>query len=127
LGGSGAESTDGLSVTSTGEVLFSGETNSDDLPLSSNAFQAMRGGDWDGFAIRLSPDLDVLRYGSYFGGPAHDNGRGALLTEDCTMILVGASAGQGFPTQDAWQPDFAGGVDQWGNGDAYIVALSPGG
>ena len=127
LGGSGAESTDGLSVTSTGEVLFSGETNSDDLPLSSNAFQAMRGGDWDGFAIRLSPDLDGLRYGSYFGGPAHDNGRGALLTEDCTMILVGASAGQGFPTQDAWQPDFAGGVDQWGNGDAYIVALSPGG
>ncbi|MFV8752803.1 S-layer protein [Nannocystaceae bacterium ST9] len=127
VGGTGVEATDGLSVTSTGEVLFSGETNSDDLPVSATAFQAMRGGDWDGFAIRLSPDLDILRYGSYFGGPAHDNGRGALLTEDCAMILVGASAGPGFPTQDAWQPDFAGGVDQWGNGDAYVVALSPGG
>lgn len=125
VGGSTVESTDGLSVSSTGEVLFSGETNSDDLPLTATAFQATRGGDWDGFAIRLSPDLDLLRYGSYFGGPAHDNGRGAFLTEECGMILVGASAGSGFPTLNAWQDDFAGGVDQWGNGDAYILSMSP--
>ena len=80
----------------------------------------------DAFAIRLGPDLDGLRYGSYFGGPAHDNGRGALLAEDCSMFLVGASAGAGFPTSNAWQPDFAGGGEQWGNGDAFVVALSPG-
>ncbi|MBC8070334.1 MAG: S-layer protein [Deltaproteobacteria bacterium] len=127
VGGGGVESTDGLTVTLAGEVLFSGETNSDDLPTSTTAFQPARGGDWDAFAIRLGPDLDVLRYGSYFGGPAHDNGRGAVLGEDCAMFLVGASAGAGFPTSNAWQPGFAGGGEQWGNGDAFVVALSPGG
>jgi hypothetical protein len=127
VGGGGVESTDGLSVTAQGEVLFSGETNSDDLPVSATAFQAQRGGDWDAFAIRLGPDLDTLRYGSYFGGPAHDNGRGALLGDDCSMFLVGASAGAGFPTSNAWQPGFAGGGEQWGNGDAFVVTLAPAG
>jgi hypothetical protein len=103
--------------------LFVGETNSDDLPTSSNAFQAARGGDWDAFAIRLGPDLDTLRYGTYLGGGAHDNGRGATLTDACEVIVTGASAGAGFPTVNAWQANFAGGAGNFGNGDVIVTKL----
>lgn len=124
VGGSGNDSVDGFVVAANGEVLFVGETNSDDLPTSSNAFQSNRGGDWDAFAIRLGPDLHTLRYGTYVGGGAHDNGRGATLTESCEIILTGASAGAGFPTVAAWQPNFAGGAGMYGNSDVVVVKLA---
>lgn len=124
VGGGGGDSVDGFVVAANGEVLFVGETNSDDLPTSSNAFQSARAGDWDAFAIRLGPELDALRYGTYLGGGAHDNGRGATLTDSCEIIVTGASAGPGFPTVAAWQPDFAGGAGMYGNGDVIVAKLA---
>lgn len=124
VGGSAGEGVDGLAVTSSGEVSFVGETNSDDLPVTPGAFQDTRAGDFDAFVIRLAPDLDVLRYGTYIGGPAHDNGRGAFVGENCEVVMAGASAGAGFPTVNAWQPSFAGGSGQYGNGDNILTKFT---
>lgn len=122
-GGSGNEGPDGISVTAAGELLFTGETTSTDLPSTAGAHQPNLGGGHDAYAIRFGADLDAARYASYFGGGAYDNGRGATLADDCTAVIVGAADGAGFPTTNAWQPSFAGGPDQWGNGDAFVVVL----
>jgi hypothetical protein len=125
VGGSGGEGPDGLSVSADGEVLFVGETNSTDFPVTPDAFQSKHGGDFDIYAARLSGDLSSMVYGSYFGGSGHDNGRGALFGDDCALYLVGASDG-GFPVKNAWQPVYGGGVDMWGNGDNVVIKLVPG-
>ena len=31
----------------------------------------------------------------------------------------------GFPVVNAWQPDYGGGVDQWGNGDNIVAKFTP--
>jgi hypothetical protein len=85
VGGSGGEGPDGLSVSADGEVLFVGETNSTDFPVTPDAFQSKHGGDFDIYAARLSGDLSSMVYGSYFGGSGHDNGRGALFGDDCAL------------------------------------------
>jgi hypothetical protein len=123
VGGSGNDGADGVTVASNGEVLFTGETTSSDFPTTANAFQDQFGGNHDAFAVRFGADLSVLRYASYFGGPAYENGRGAVLADDCTAVIVGAVDGGGFPTVSPWQADFAGGPDQWGNGDAFAIVL----
>lgn len=123
VGGSGFEGTDGLSVSPAGEILFVGETDSTDFPTTPGAIQGASGGDVDVFVVRLGPDFSALRMSTYLGGAAHDNGRAAFLADDCTLLVAGASAGPGWPTLDAYQPQFAGGGQNWGNGDNILAKL----
>jgi hypothetical protein len=123
VGGSGFEATDGLSVSATGEIAFVGETDSTDFPTTAGAIQGASGGDVDVFVVRLGPDFSALRFASYLGGGAHDNGRAAFMADDCMLLVAGASAGPGWPTLDAYQPQFAGGGQNWGNGDNILAKL----
>jgi hypothetical protein len=125
VGGSKGEGPDGLSVSADGEVLFVGETNSTDFPVTPGALQPTNGGGFDFYVARLSSDLASMVYGTYIGGGGHDNARGALFGDDCALYIVGASDG-GFPVQNAWQPSYGGGVDNWGNGDNVVLKLVPG-
>lgn len=123
VGGSGFEGADGLSVSASGEIVFAGETDSTDFPVTPGAIQAASGGDVDAFVVRLGPDFSALRFASYLGGGAHDNGRAAFMADDCVVLVAGASAGPGWPTLDAYQPQFGGGGQNWGNGDNVLAKL----
>jgi hypothetical protein len=123
VGGSGFEGADGLSVSASGEIVFAGETDSTDFPVTPGAIQAASGGDVDAFVVRLGSDFSALRFASYLGGGAHDNGRAAFMADDCVVLVAGASAGPGWPTLDAYQPQFAGGGQNWGNGDNVLAKL----
>ncbi len=126
VGGSLGDAPDGLSVSADGEVLYVGETLSTDFPVSANAHQSAHGGGGhDFFVVRLSSDLTKLVYATYLGGSAHDNARGSLFGDDCALYVVGATGGPGFPVVNAWQPDYGGGVDQWGNGDNIVAKFTP--
>lgn len=129
FGGSGADRADGLSVAPDGEVLFVGDTPSDDLPVTANAQQPKSDAGFDAYVVRLSADLTTARYVTYVGGPAtRDTGHGAVIGEDCSVVLVGASNGPGFPVVDAWQADFAGAgaKAQFDDGDSTLAKLGVG-
>ncbi len=54
IGGSGLETLRGVEVGPDGSVYLVGGTQSSNFPVTSGAFQTTRGGDQDGYAIRLS-------------------------------------------------------------------------
>lgn len=124
VGGDGADVSDGFDVTPSGEVVLVGESSSTNFPTTPDAFQTVHAGELDGTVVRLSADLSTLTYGSFFGGPGRDNLRTSAIDGDCTVIIAGASDGPGFPTQNAMQPNFAGGSSDFGNGDNVLVRLT---
>jgi hypothetical protein len=124
FGGSAGEGADGFSVAPDGEVLFVGETTSTDLPVTPDAHQPALATGPDAYVARLSADLTTARYVTYLGGAPHDTGRGAVIGDDCTVVMVGAASGPGFPVVDPWQADFAGGGAEFGNGDNIMAKLT---
>ena len=55
LGGSGEEIIRGIAIGSGGELYLVGYTTSDNLPITQGALQSRRGGEEDGFIIKLIP------------------------------------------------------------------------
>lgn len=55
LGGNGDDLIRGVAIGSGGELYLVGRTDSSDFPVTSGAFQESRGGDADGFVIKLVP------------------------------------------------------------------------
>ncbi len=123
IGGSGFEGPDGLNINAAGEVAFAGETDSVDFPVTASAHQPALGGDVDAFVVVLDSDFSSPRYASFLGGGSHENGRAAFITDDCEVFVAGASNGPGWPTTNAYQVDFAGGGQNWGNGDNILAKL----
>ncbi len=70
-----------------------------------NAFQPVFGGIADAFVTKIGP-IGELIYSSYLGGI--DDDRGNTIAVD---PFGNASTRGDFPTENAFQPDFGGGID----------------
>jgi Beta-propeller repeat. len=55
LGGSGDELIRGIALGPAGEIYLVGGTTSDNFPVTQGALQTRRGGDDDGFIVKLVP------------------------------------------------------------------------
>lgn len=92
--GSGKESCRAISVDSAFNVYVTGETQSPDLPVTTNqAYQ----GDWDAFIFKLNP-LGKLVYASYIGGSLTDYGHGLSLRGIDDVFITGETWSNDFPT-----------------------------
>ncbi len=125
LGGRGTENADGVYVDSEGNVFVTGDTQSTDFPVTTNAFQAQNRGGGEAFVVLLSADFSQLLYSTYLGGPANDNGRSGFLGRDGSLYVTGSSDGGGWPLKNAYQSTFAGGPGDYGAGDAVLAKLAP--
>ncbi|WP_309400311.1 SBBP repeat-containing protein [Cerasicoccus maritimus] len=110
LGGSGDEEYDGIYADSRGYVYISGSSDSTDYPVSADALQASLAGSYDVVFSILSPDFSELLYSTYFGGAKFDYGRGSFLAANGDYYFAGSCNGDGWPTLNAYQDYFAGGV-----------------
>lgn len=122
LGGSGEDMGWGLAVGGDRNAYLIGYTASANLPITPDAFDAtFRGGTYDGFIARLSPDGTRLNYATYVGSSGWDVMRMAVVAADGTAWVVGWSHSSTFPTT-------AGAYDTGFNGDvdAVIVRLAMG-
>ncbi|GIV26077.1 MAG: hypothetical protein KatS3mg026_1769 [Bacteroidia bacterium] len=73
LGGSGADAGYALRIGFGGVVYAAGGTTSSDFPTTPRAYQtSYQGGRADGWLAILSPNLDQLLIGTYWGTPAYD-------------------------------------------------------
>lgn len=126
IGGSRADSADGIAVDSMGNVFFTGGTNSPDFPVTVGALQQTFAGKRDALAVVLSADFRTLRYATFLGTASDDRGRSACLGPDGRLCLVGATTGSDWPVKRPFQAKFAGTSDpRWANGDCVIVCLRP--
>lgn len=124
-GGTSEDRLRAVQVGPTGAVYLMGVTQSTDLPVV-NAFQPFHaGGEWEGFAAKLTGDGTTLNYATYLGGALRDLPVDAVVDGDGALYIVGATTSPDFPTKNAYDPTAADNViDRW---DAFATKLSPDG
>jgi hypothetical protein len=122
LGGTGPDSTDGVDLTSAGDVLVVGRTSSVDFPTTPGVFdQSFSGGD-EGFVTRLSPGLSSTAYSTMIGRAGDDRVMGVAVDFADRATITGTTNSTDFPTTPgAPQVVFGGGS----GGDGFVARISP--
>lgn len=123
LGGEGYEQVKDLVVDASGDVVCVGRIGGDlaTFPVTNGAFQTDPGGEYDGFVARISADARTLRAASLLGGAGDDDALGVTILQGGGVVVVGSTAGAGFPVGgNAAQPIFGGGVS-----DGFVAQLDP--
>ncbi len=119
LGGSGFDQGKGITADSDGSAYLTGSTASSDFPIL-HPYQSTRAGGSDAFVSRLSTSGSALRYSTYLGGTATDEGTAVALDTAGDIYVTGQTASTtGFPVLHAYQSSLAGGSD------AFVTKLSP--
>ena len=122
IGGSGQECENACDITvdSYGASYLVGSTTSDDFPTSPGAWDEDFNGDWDGFAVKLSPDGSRLLYGTYLGGAGADIIWTGAATRAGELFISGNTSSGDFPTTPAGAQSCASCPD---NPDGFLALL----
>jgi hypothetical protein len=89
IGGLGSESVEHISIDSNGNLLLTGVTTSQDFPITEKAVQKKLNVDGkDGFIARISMDLGILEYSSYFGGHYDDQPVGTISIDGNSLLML---------------------------------------
>jgi len=128
LGGSGTEGEvlegGAIALDANGRAVVTGTTRSNDFPVTKGAFQRLAGGgEYDGFVAAFNGSGGALRYSTYLGGSAEDEGLDVAVDDTGRAYALGYTASSAdFPTVNALQPTYGGGPY-----DAYLTVLAPDG
>ncbi len=107
LGGSDSEQVLAVAVDDAGSAYVTGNTGSATFPVV-NALSDRKDGDFDAFVAKLAPGGQSLEFSTFLGGSGADNGDGLALGPS-TVVVVGSTASDDFPTRDAFQGSKGGG------------------
>jgi hypothetical protein len=129
LGGSGSEDIGiGVAVDATGTAYVTGATASVDFPIVNALQPTVRA--LDVFVAKFTPD-GMLMYSTFLGGSVDDEGIDITLDEDGAAYITGNTNSFDFPTINAVQPTFGGGISPGPSGgpasDAFVAKLMPDG
>lgn len=119
----------GLEVASDGDYIMAFSSNNENVPITENAFDSENTADnpdnaIDAVILRISPDLEELRWCTFYGGIHRDFGLDLVLDDNDRPIVVGTSFGNsGVTTPGAWFTDLS--IAYSYNG--FIAILSPDG
>lgn len=97
LGGFALDSVNAIAVDSTGAVYATGETRSDNFPVTEGAYQKERRGSSDAFAAKLAADGKALVYSTYFGGDGQETGRGIGIDQTGAAYIAGVTGSVNMP------------------------------
>lgn len=87
-----------MGLTKNGDVIFTGQTNAGDLPVTTGCVQSTYGGGAnDAFLSRLSADGSKLIYSTYFGGTGDDKATDLSINASEDVYIVGSTANSNFP------------------------------
>src|SRR5579863_9779824 len=121
LGGSQADTGQGIAVDAAGNAYVAGYTFSADFP-TKNALQGSSAGDADAFVTELNPAGSTLVFSTYLGGSGRDRAFGLALDSSANIYVVGDTQSSNFPTTPSvFQTSYGG------NGDAFVSKLAAGG
>ncbi|GAA0341645.1 SBBP repeat-containing protein [Actinoallomurus spadix] len=117
LGGSGEDLGIGIALDSAGAAYVTGETDSDDFPVTSGAFQTGYHGNGDAFVTKLDPSGGALAYSTYLGGGENDQADGIGVDASGDAYVAGYTYSGDFPRTTG--PSMSGGTD------AFAARLGP--
>ena len=116
LGGSAADSGNGIAVDTAGNAYVVGDTTSLNFPAGGR--QRANGGGQDAFVAKLSADGSRLTYSTYLGGSNTDHGAAIAVDTTGAAWVAGATWSVDFPVANAFQSASGGGQD------AFVARLS---
>ena len=119
LGGNAFEQGFGIALDSQGNAYVSGFTCSTDFPTTAGAFDTSLNGNCDPFVTKLNPAGSNLRYSTFLGGNAFDEGGRIAVDSQGNAYVSGFTCSTDFPTT-------AGAFDTSFNGicDAFVTKLN---
>ncbi|MCX8161207.1 MAG: SBBP repeat-containing protein, partial [Candidatus Saccharicenans sp.] len=121
LGGQGADYVNGLAIDGEGNIYLTGITASRDFPVTTGAFQAQyQGGEYDGFVVKVAPDLNLLLGSTYLGGSGTDYAAAlSWLPASNGVAIAGMTDSTNFPvTEGTYSTSLNG------NQDAFVAVLT---
>jgi hypothetical protein len=126
----GGDHGSGIAVDSSGNAYVTGQTLSQDFPITPGVFQSVCGdGCQNAFVTKLDPTGSVLVYSTYLGGSGFygDLSSGIAVDSSGNAYVTGATQSMDFPTtSDAFQATCGGGG--WGGcSDAFVTKINPSG
>ncbi|MGA2298589.1 MAG: T9SS type A sorting domain-containing protein [FCB group bacterium] len=111
FGGSGDDYLASIAIDSTNNIILCGFTNSNDFPVSVNAFQNKKLNDIDGFLVKMTPDNNII-WSTYFGGNGRDYADRTTVAKDNNIYMCGYTTSTDlFTANNAYQKNIGGGVD----------------
>jgi hypothetical protein len=119
LGGSGADTANGIAIDASGNSYIVGDTTSLNFP--ANGYQTSNHGSQDAFVAKLSSSGRQLIFSTYLGGAGVDHGGAIALDPTGTVYVTGNTWSSNFPTENPYQSAIAGPCN------AYIARLSANG
>lgn len=112
IGGNSNDIAYDIVVDSANYTYITGQTSSDNFPVTTDACQLTRTGNSDVFVVKLNPTGTGLAYSTYLGGGDFDAGRGIALDNNGNIYITGLTGSNNFPVSSTpYQKDFAGGVE----------------
>jgi antitoxin (DNA-binding transcriptional repressor) of toxin-antitoxin stability system len=120
LGGDYTTYLRGITQDSNGNIYVVGDTDSDEFPVSSGAYDTNP--DWyvDAFITRLSPDLSNIFASTFFGGDDDDYMYRVKLDTSGNVVVIGDTYSSDLPTT-------SGAFDRTKSSyyDTYIAKFNP--
>lgn len=132
-GGSSDDIGTGVAVDASGNAYLSGYTASPNFPVTSGALRATYGGgNHNGFVVKFNSGGAKLGYSTFLGGSADDYAYGVAVDSAGDAYVTGATNSTNFPTVNAFQPVYAGGLcavapNTFPCYDAFVAKLNPAG
>jgi hypothetical protein len=132
-GGSLDDMGTGIAVDSSGNAYVSGYTASPDFPINPGALQTNYGGGvHNGFVVKFNSGGAQLGYSTFLGGSGDDYAYGVAVDSAGDAYVTGATYSTNFPTVNAFQPNYAGGLcgtapSTFPCYDAFVAKLNPAG
>jgi len=118
IGGGARDYGDNIAVDKHGNAYVTGWTESTDFPTVNPAQAAYGGGFFDGVITKINADGDAFDYSSYIGGNDLEYIFGVDVDQAGSAYLTGFTLSDDFPTVNAMQPTFGGGIE------AYVTKLT---
>ncbi|HEX3083747.1 MAG TPA: PQQ-dependent sugar dehydrogenase, partial [Pyrinomonadaceae bacterium] len=125
IGGSGLDRADGIAIDPSGNAFVVGrvDSTSTDFPTTAGSFAPnYRGGDFDGFVLKLNAQGNALIYSGFLGGEENDSVEGVAVDAAGVAYVTGGTKSNGFPaTGNTYQ------VQRAGDTDAFLTKINAAG
>ena len=126
LGGSAGDSAWGVALDPEGNPVVAGITESEDLPVTRDAFQKRHGGKADAFLMKLDESGQRLLFSTYYGGSGLDHagydGGNVAVSATGTIWMVGLTDSRDLKVPGGYHSRYGGGEQ-----DGFLIEMSPGG
>lgn len=97
LGGFALDVVNAIAIDATGAAYVTGETRSDNFPVTASAYQQERRGSSDAFITKLAVDGASLTYSSYFGGDSQEGARAIAVDRLGNTYITGITGSANLP------------------------------